>query len=842
MPSTKLQDILSQVEQPSRYLGYETNRILKSSEDVRLHIALAFPDMYDIGTSHFGMQILYHVLNRQDGIAAERVFAPADDFAARLTAAGLPLMSLESRRPLSAFDIIGFSLLYELNYTNVLFMLKLAGIPWQASQRNADMPLVIAGGPCTFNPEPVADFFDAMVVGDGETVILEMASAWLSWKADGGRDKDALLHAWAQLTGVYVPSLFTPRDNQQGLQVLEPRIATYPGVTKALVADLNLAPFPQAPVVPLARPVHDRLRLEIARGCTRGCRFCQAGMIYRPVRERDPEKLLELAVQALDHTGYEDLSLLSLSTGDYGCIDYLLQQLMQHPQTRHVAVSLPSLRVGSLTPELMALIRQVRKTGFTLAPEAGSARLRAVINKNITEDDMRTTVENAFEMGWQVIKLYFMVGLPTETSADLEAMVALVRELRRLKNRHSTRKSKTQINVSFTTFIPKSHTPFQWAPQISLAESREKIAWLQGQLRMPGIQVKWQNPEVSLLEGLWARGDRRLAALLMRAVDLGCRFDGWSDHFNFGRWQTALEQSGIAIDDYVTRVRTLDEPLPWDVVNAGVTKDFLKSEYLKALNQESTSDCRDGHCHQCGVCDFKAVQPLVAAPPSALPEVPKVRESSTAIPQEIYQVNYQKRDDARFFGHLEMVNLFLRALRRARVPLLHTHGFHPKPKVSFDNPLPVGMESTHETFYFTTPAAGRRDFQPAELQTRLNALLPPGLSLTACRRVPHIQRATPSATGYRVQGYADWFTTEQLDIFAASENFEVQRTNQKGRTTSLNLKTMVRQLKVSGTDTLEMILDSTDGIVLRPQDVLVHIFNLTPETIRTARILKYVPM
>ena len=403
-----IEDILPLVEKPSRYLGGEINQIKKDLERAKLRFALAFPDLYEIGTSHFGMQILYHILNAHPDIAAERVFAPAMDMDRHLRSSGLHLFSLESRLPLERFDIIGFSLLYELNYTNILAMLDLSGIPFYAAQRDDAFPLVIAGGPCACNPEPVADFFDAIVIGDGENVILKLAESWLEWKKNRGNDKDDLLRRWAQIEGVYIPSFFKPHYDTSGFQILQPQVPDYTRVTRTLVADLDQVPFPAKPVIPFGKPVHDRLRLEVARGCTRGCRFCQAGMIYRPVRERSPDSLLALCDKAVGATGYEDISLLSLSTGDYGCIVPLMSRLMSHYAADNVAVSLPSLRAGTLGPELMKLIKTVRKTGFTIAPEAGSQRLRDVINKNITEDDIVSTARQAFASGVKGVKLYFM--------------------------------------------------------------------------------------------------------------------------------------------------------------------------------------------------------------------------------------------------------------------------------------------------------------------------------------------------------------------------------------------------------------------------------------------------
>ncbi len=468
-----LYGILPFVEKPSRYLGSEINAIKKDLNNVKLRFALVFPDVYEIGTSHFGLQILYHILNSHADIAAERVFAPATDMEALLRRSNLPLFTLESHAPLNDFDILGFSLLYELNYTNILTILDLAGIPFRAEQRDRSHPFVIAGGPCTCNPEPIAEIFDAVVVGDGEQAVLELSNIWLQWQENPRRDKFDLLKQWSKIEGVYIPSFFEPGMDVNGLQSLTPRFPDYARVKRAIVADLNQMPFPENPVVPCGKPVHDRLRIEVSRGCTRGCRFCQAGMIYRPVRERAPDTLISLADKSITATGYEDMSLLSLSTGDYGCIAPLMERLMARFASGHVAISLPSLRAGTLTPELMRLIKKVRKTGFTIAPEAGSQRLRDVINKNINENEIVETVKDAFSLGWQVIKLYFMIGLPTETTDDLQALVELIKRLRNIK---IARQRKGKINVSIATFIPKPHTPFQWAPQITLAESEEKIS------------------------------------------------------------------------------------------------------------------------------------------------------------------------------------------------------------------------------------------------------------------------------------------------------------------------------------------------------------------------------
>ena len=598
------------MERPSRYLGSEINTIRKDLSKTGLSFALAFPDLYEIGTSHFGIQILYQILNKHPDIAAERVFAPAEDVEALLRSSNAPLTSLETNTPLKKFDIIGFSLLYELNYTNILTILDLAGIPFLAKDRDAAFPLVVGGGPCACNPEPLADFFDAFVIGDGEEVVLEMAKAWLACRQTNDIEKAAVLDAWSSITGVYIPAMFPVRYNNRGFQVADhPPDASNPATRKGYKGrsgrpgQCRVSPGPN-PSLWKTGP-----RSTAARGFQgvhTGVQILPGGHDLPPVRERSEETLMNVSRASLDQTGYEDISLLSLSTGDYSCISSLMAGLMATFESSHTAVSLPSLRAGTLTPELMALIKRVRKTGFTIAPEAGSQRLRNVINKNITRDEIVETVKNAFGLGWQVIKLYFMIGLPTETDQDLQGIVDLVEELRKIKG-NKGRPGK--INVSVTTFIPKPHTPFQWHPQISLEESREKINWLRTRLKKPGVQFKWQSPEVSFLEGLWARGDRRLSKLLLCAYRKGCRFDGWSDRFNFRVWESAFSEAGINAPFYVVRKRDLAEPLPWDHIDMKVQKSFLVKEWQAAQEEQVIPDCRWDSCNDCGVCDFETIQP-----------------------------------------------------------------------------------------------------------------------------------------------------------------------------------------------------------------------------------------
>jgi radical SAM family uncharacterized protein/radical SAM-linked protein len=831
MSRQSLEELLPLVQQPSHYLGTECNAQKKDPRTVRLRLALAFPDLYEVGMSHLGIQILYHILNSRDGIAAERAFAPGRDLEARMRASGAALRSLETHTPLSDFDIIGFSILYELNFTNILTMLDLSGQPFYARDREPSHPLIVAGGPCTFNPEPLADFFDAIVIGDGEEVIVELVETWLTWKDTGG-NREEILRTWSRLRGVYVPSFFDADTDVHGFQVLTPRLAECTTVQKAVVSDLNQVSYPDYPVVPFGKPIHDRLSLEICRGCTRGCRFCQAGMIYRPVRERTPETLLSLAERSLANTGYDDISLLSLSAGDYTAIHMLMQCLMDQCEPEKIAVSLPSLRVGSLTEELMTQIKRVRKTGFTIAPEAGSRRLRQVINKNISEEDLEETVRNAFGLGWQLIKLYFMIGLPTETRTDLEAIIKLVEGLQRVPGRKGHNR---RITVSVSTFIPKAHTPFQWCSQMSVEESREKIRMLRSNLRGRHLRFKWQNPEMSQLEGLWARGDRRLSGLLVKAYEMGCRFDGWSDQFEYSRWRQAIDACSVDVDFFTTRSRGLHEPLPWDHIDARVSKEFLRQEWQRALKGQKTPDCRHGDCHACGVCDFEAIKPVVVESHDAVHVGREVRPTEDKGPYKKLLVSYAKRGPARHFGHLELVKIFVRALRRARIPLRFSQGFHPAPKIAFECALPVGTESMEEHFTVQVPLHVSRETLPEQV----NAQLPEGLTITGCSVAGRpSSRIGPARSCYMVTLKEGTFSENKLEAFLQETEWPFTRKNRKGNSRTVDLRPVVKKLELVSSARAEMVLEEGGGWSVRPMDVLGSIFGLSEKERKLASIVK----
>jgi radical SAM family uncharacterized protein/radical SAM-linked protein len=805
-----------------------------------------FPDLYEIGMSYLGMQILYHILNSREEIAAERVFAPGEDMEKELRTQGIPILSLETKTPLSEFDIVGVSLLYELNYTNILNILDLGGIPFYAKERSKSHPIVIAGGPCTFNPEPVADFFDAIVIGDGEEVLCALTDVWLAWKKSG-ESRETLLKRWSEIDGVYIPSFFDVTTDANGFQVLNPLYSGYAVIKKRIVADLNQVPFPDHPIVPFGNPVHDRLSLEVARGCTRGCRFCQAGMIYRPVRERSPKHLLALADKALSATGYEDISLLSLSTGDYGSILPLLEGLMMRCAPEKIAVSLPSLRVETLTPGLMEQVKRVRKTGFTVAVEAGSQRLRDVINKNNTEADLLAAVENAFRLGWHVIKLYFMIGLPTETEKDIEDIVSLVRRLHKIP---PPRRGRGTLNVSVSPFIPKSHTPFQWSPQLSLTESASKLRWLKEQLKGRGIQLKWHNPKMSILEGVLARGDRRLSTLLVNAYRLGCRLDGWSDRLRYDLWEKAIALSNVDIDFYTTRKRSLCEPLPWDHIDCMVTKDFLKDEWRKALRHAPTADCRTGSCNLCGVCNHADIKPVTfhkdeirqpetrqfkKSPLPSFCKKGKTRRDRGGFYPDKFRISYSKRGKAKYFGHLELIQIFRRAFRRARIPLTYSEGFHPLPKISFATALPIGIESMEEFLVITVDAK----IDSEMLIARLNRELPNGVSIHDCVRYP-LRSANHEGgpVSYMVQLKNSGFSESALQRFLNQETWPIYKTNPKGKIKWIDLRTVIKSLKLIVPDTLMMTVNGEPGQTVRPPEVIANIFELPENVIKKADIVK----
>ena len=595
--------VLKSVSKPGRYIGGEYNRIMKNAEEVKCRFAFCFPDTYEIGMSNLGVRILYDVLNREKDIWCERVYAPWTDMKEKMEEYGIPLAAKESGDPLCAFDMIAFSLQYELCYTTALAMLRLGGFPIYAKDRGEDMPVVIGGGPCVYNSEPIADFFDLINVGEGEEVLVEICNLYISMKEKGTYTKSAFLREASHIEGVYIPSLYEVSYNEDGtIKEYKPKFEDVPKrIKKRIIADLDKAPYPEKLIMPYVETVHDRIVLEVYRGCIRGCRFCQAGMVYRPVREKSPETLCKSAKCLYENTGYDEISLISLSISDYSKLPELTDGLLSWTDDAHVSLSLPSLRIDSFSEELMKKVSSVRTGGLTFAPEAGTQRLRDVINKNVNEEDLMRAVGIAFKGGKSSVKLYFMNGLPTETLEDIEGIADLAYKV--LGKYYSMPKNErprgVTVTASVSCFVPKPFTPFQWEKQDSMESLLMKQEHLKNCIKDKKIKYNYHDARVSFIEAVFARGDRRLAPAIALAVEEGAIFDAWDEYFDFDRWMDVFARTGVDPDFYTTRGFGLDEVLPWDIIDAGVTKQFLLRERSKAYEGKTTPSCAE-FCSGCG--------------------------------------------------------------------------------------------------------------------------------------------------------------------------------------------------------------------------------------------------
>lgn len=892
MDFAKLSSLLKDVEKPSQYLGNEVNSIHKDFSKQSVRVALVFPDKYEIGMSHMGLKILYDILNSIEGVVAERCFAPGPDFEAKLRAENYPLYGLESKTPLSEFDVIGISLPYELTYTNVVSILDLAKIPVWQKDRKEHHPFILGGGTGSYNPEPVADFFDMVAVGDSEELILEFIDKLIDWKKKHQIDliknnqvqssRLAALNEFRKIEGVYVPSFFEPTYNEDGtLKEVKPLQKDYTGVKKRVVNDLNAQPYPTKLVLPNIKIVHDRIGVEIQRGCTRMCRFCQAGYVERPKRQRSPERVLNIIEKSYEQTGIDEISLLSLSAGDYGTIVPTMKELNKRYSDKNVSISVPATRTETLTPELIEQVKQVRKTGFTIAPEAGSERMRRVINKGNKVEDLMQACRNAFSAGYQLIKFYYLCGIPFEHDEDLIGMAdeaGMALDI----GREYTR--KVDINVSVSTLVPKPFTPFQWDRQVSIEETRYKHNLIKRHLKDKRLHFKCHQPEMSFLEGVFSRGDRRLSKVIYKAFENGCRLDEWSEHFDYAKWQKTFDELNVDLDFYVHRERKQDEILPWEHLFIQMRKEWLWQERERAREEAYNADCAEEKCQNfCGACDFKTVKNKIyviddkelaakkgnrewygrfgknfdinktvgASALGGRSEPAKIdgrTYGAAPMQQNKIRVYFSKTGLASLFGHLELMGHIKRAITRVGVPVAYSEGFHPQMKLSMGYALPLGLESECESFDLVLTK--RVDLQ--KVVQLLNDVLPDGLTVTHVESVdlksPSIYSLT-KAIDYQVQLSEEllqkWGKNleENWQEFKNGKEFQVirerkGRQKKKSRTLILNGNVVLAEKPFSKEKLEFRTYCDADGTSLKPTEVVMALGGIPKEKLAQLQVKK----
>lgn len=830
--------LLPYITKASRYLGNEVNSVIKDLSKTSLKFALAFPDTYEVGMSHLGLHILYDILNKNNKIACERVFAPWPDMEKEMKQRDMPLSSLESGLPLKDFDIIGFSLEYELSYATVLKMLSLAELPLYSKDRNTDYPLIIAGGPSTVNPEPIADFFDAILIGDGEDAIIEIADTVKQWKKENS-SKENLLTDLSEISGVYIPSFFDVAYNaDKTIKAVIPLNKEYDRVERRIVSNFNDQPFCTSPIVPYMQIIHDRAAIEITRGCSRGCRFCMAGMIYRPVREKETSKIRALASESLKNTGYEELAFASLSSGDYSDIENLLTLTMQEHLEDKIAISFPSLRAGTLTTELIDQIKKVRKTGFTIAPEAGTQRLRNVINKGITEQEILDTATKIFSAGWNLVKLYFMIGLPTETTEDLDGIIAISKKV--LEAGRKTGRGRIMINVSISTFVPKPHTPFQWEEQDSEDTILKKQAYLRKGLRSKKINFKSHDHKLSILESIFSRGDRRLAPVLQKAHELGAGFEAWSEYFDNDIWTRAFEECEVKKEHYL-RKRTLDETLPWSHISSRIRTDFLISEQEKAYKEQITPDCRTADCSQCGVC-CETIKPELksktAAPLNNKSDISSLKASANAA-EDIsfhYTITFSKAGIARFISHLELSRCFARAMRRAGIPMKYSKGFHPLPRIIFHEALSVGIESMEESANLELTSK----IKPDEIISKVNPHLPEGITINKAKDIALKKMGTADINQnkrYLIYLPSNYNINDKISDYKSQKELIITLVS-KNKSYNIDIKEVIDKISIDENKVLEIITRNTAKKSPKITKVIETILQINEKETASLRIVK----
>jgi radical SAM family uncharacterized protein/radical SAM-linked protein len=832
-------DLLPFVIKPGRCIGNELGAIKKDHQG-KLKVALAFPDVYEIGMSYVGLSILYHLINKRPNCVAERVFAPWVDAEEMMRNSSIPLFSLETHTPLKEFDVIGFSLTYELSYTTVLNMLDLAGIPVLSSQRTEDDPLIIAGGPSTLNPEPMAEFIDLFALGDGEEIIHEILDEIEKSKQNVVK-KEELLLKLSKIPGVYVPSFYEVEYNtEKRFEAIAPRFSNVPEKIKVrTIPQLKSEYYPAVPIVPFLETIHDRLTIEIMRGCPMGCRFCQARMVYYPKRERPLEDVIKQAETGIAHSGWDEISLLSLSTTDYSKLPELAQRLNEKFYSKRVSISLPSLRPDTFSLELAQLLAKTKKPGLTFAPEAGTSRLRQVICKNLAEEDFLNTVKIAYTSGWNLIKLYFMIGLPTETKEDLDGIIRLLKMVLRMGNQIGGGKN---LNVTISPFTPKPHTPFQWEKQENIDVLQEKIDHLRSSLRQINLNLKFRDPEVSYLEGILGRGNRFLSKVIFSAWKKGAKLEAWTEHFNYHLWEEAFKESGIDPSSYL-QARDLERPLPWDHIDKGIRKESLQKERNRAyaVVSEDTGFKEEllplkGEVKVGDLIEKKTFEKIIARPEASVKssseaygrKKKKVGASpALTVARSRVRLRWSKSEEVRFTSHLDVGRMFERAIRRSGIPIAYSEGFHPHQRVAFGPPLPLGFVSDSEylDIQLTQP------YSPGVLY-RLNQALPPGFEFLEAKPILGKSESLSSIINlavYQVElDYPEKETNAKIESLLSQKNLVAQRNHKEGPK-EIDIRRHIIKLECTGGNSktkVKMFLGlGTEGYV-RPQEVLIFGFEL----------------
>ncbi len=839
----EIQRLLPLVQRPSRYIGGELNLIGKDPESVSIKVVLAFPEVYEIGMSHLGIKILYHLINSRSDALADRVFSPWPDMESEMRRRSLPLWGLETKLPLDSFDVVGFSLMHELMYSNVLTILDLGKIPLNSEDRSPLNPLVIAGGPCASNPEPLAPFIDAFVIGEGEEVIGDVVEFLASAKR-GSLSREKKLIGLAGIEGIYVPQFYSPAYTKGGGYAgIEPIRSDVPlRIRKRSPALLKDSFYPETPIVPLSRIVQDRLDIELFRGCTRGCRFCHAGYFYRPVREKELETVIEQVRSGLHKSGWEEFGLLSLSTSDYTGIECLLESLKDELSRENISCSLPSLRIDNFSLSISGMVSGIKRTGLTFAPEAGTERLRKVINKDIDHEKILETAQIAYNEGWNLIKCYFMIGLPTETRSDIDGLVELALDI---YNVAQSVDKNNRLNVSIGSFVPKPHTPFQWEAFCPEKELRDKVRYIRDRLRQRGIKVKWHSVGSSFVEALFARGDRRMASVLQEAWSLGARFDEWTERFMRSTWEEAMERCDLVAEE-VLRERGEEEALPWDHIDLQIRKKHLKHERKKSLLVQTTEDCRWNKCNACGIPG--APDDIVLSGKGKFsPRHSASSEARTSQPETIrsrYRFIYQKDRPVRFLSHLDIIQVFTRSFRAARLPIDFTRGRSPRPRISAGPPLPTGLIGSNEVLDIFLNLEGELDIAGS-----IRPFLPEGLNVTAAFPVPV---GSPAPSSLLVWGDYEALLLDCVPfsfegISAAVEKFKLEDTltvvvPRKGKLRTVDMKKAVRNVVASSGPPISFsflakLLD-VDGNTASPLLVMRELLAFTREALACVEITR----